>query len=352
MMVSAGVASVMIYGATEAAAATVTALVQANPGLYGQGSEDGFVSREVRVRAGLALLTEHGFRLPHLHDPHPRIEVPGEIGEPQGFAYERALIPETLRFSGDTLRHYRPDDPRDWRQFRAARTAADALGYQFYRAEAPFGAALFIVDGYAENPGLSDRLLFGKGELVRLYNPYEGLDEAGRAHESVTLSARKYMDRNPEFAMFAGFTSGWRSKPQFLWTRWEGLQAWSDVRGFRVDGEGGWRLDSEFGMQVLVSDHRTAIVSLIHPDTDRRTFLRFHEAEGQVDLNVIPDGFKLEPRGMEGLSAPAARRLRFFTERGYILDPEDTIVVEPSMRFRMAHGFGPDADLPIKRKVF
>lgn len=347
-----GIASTMIYGATEAAAAAVTALVQANPGLYGQGSEDSFAPREERVRAGLTLLTEHGFCFPYLHHPHPRIEVLGEFGGPPGFAYEQALIPEGLRFSGlihDTPRQYRPDDRRDWRQFEAARTEADRLGYQFYRAEAPFGAAVFVVHGLHKEPDMTDRLLDrAPTGSVHLYSPYRDSDDP-RPITTLPISIRKYMDYNPEFAGFAGFTSGWRSKPQSQWTRWECLQAWSDVRGFEVDGEGGWRLDSEFGMQVLLSDHRTAIVSLIHPDTDRRTFLRFHEAEGQVDLDALPEVFQPEIRDSEGLSPEEARDIRLLNIRpNYFLDPEDWIYVNPLMWIRQ-HGFEP---IPMKRRAF
>ena len=357
-MFTLGVSSVMIYGATAAAEALVDATVAANSALYGQGPEGSFAPPEDRIRAGLALLTEHGFRLPHLHDEHPRIELPGVRGGPPGFGYEQKVIPDGVRFSGlrhDRLRQYRPDDARDYRQFEAARREADNLGYQFYRAEAPFGAALFIVDGFIPEPDMTDRLLEKQGGYVRLYNPYNDLDSRGEPlpHRTALMSIRKYMDRNPEFARFAGFTSGWRSKPKFRWSRWEILQAHSDMAGFTVDGESvwsGWRLDSEFGMQILVSSEKTAIVSLTHPETGRRAFLTFREADAQVDLKTLPDLFEPEIRGTEGSTPREATDLNLYNVRpGYILDPEDWIFARPSMLIKMG---GMGASIRIPRASF
>lgn len=326
----------LVYGTTVVAAEAVAAAIAAQPALYGQGDPTAFAPREERVRAGLRLLTDHGFRLPYLHREHPRIELPSG-----GFALEQAVIPAGMRFSGleegARQRHYRPDDPADFRVFQAALREVRGLGYQFYRGTMPFGPAQFFVEGIQPEGDFNAQIFESQIGRVELYNPYTGGEQnGGAAYETAMVSIRRFLDLNPEFAEFAGFAHGWRSKPNSSWTLWEMLQAQSDVSGFSVEGEGGWRLDSSFGLTILISDPKTGVISLIHED-GRRVFMTLENALRQTGT-ALTLGWKPEQR--EG-------RHTGFGNRSYMLDPEDRLIVNPILLIR-TQGMGGSVKIPRK----
>ena len=328
----------LVYGANPAAQALVQSAVTANPALYGQGDPTALAPQEDRVRADLALLTEHGFMLPYLHHAHPRIDMPG------GFGFEQKTIPADGRFSGLGAdykpRHYRPDDPQDFQQFEAARTEADSLGYQFYRAKAPFGPAMHVVDLLYGEPTVFDGILDGQIGGVRLYNPYH---DEGTPHEQESITIRRYLDFNPEFARFAGFKHGWRSKPQFQWTYWDMLQAQSEATadGFAVDGTRGWRLDFDFGIQAIYSDDRTSVVSLTN-SSGERAFITLQDALNQVHLQGLPRFVPEQRHAQESV----------FGNRGYLFDPEDRIKARPMMSIKMGGFGGMSGSISIPRKAW
>lgn len=330
----------LVYGATLAATGFVQAAIAANPSLYGQGDKDAFAPREDRVKAGLRLLTDHGFRLPHLYRPHPR------IGTPAGFAYEGAVIPADLRFSKLTAdarsRDYRPDDPADYEQFAAARLEADELGYQFYRGHAPFGPANFIVDRiFVEGPDFHGRIFYGQAGGVGMYNPYSGGEKNDdQPFEALRLSIRRYLNLNPEFASFAGFKFGWRARPKFLWTYWDILRAHSETtpNGFTVDGVKGWYLDLAFGINSLISDGETLVISVTHSN-GRRAFLTLQDAFGQICMGGLPE-WSPEQRSGRGVD---------IGNTGYILDPDEVIKTNPVLLMKW-HGLS--GELEIRRKLF
>lgn len=333
----------LIYGATAVATEAVAATVAAQPALYGQGDPATFAPRDDRVKAGLRLLTDHGFQLPYLHREHPRIELPRD-----GFALEQAVIPAGMKFSGlgegSGPRHYRPDDPADFRQFSAARSEARSLGYQFYRGKMPFGPAEFFVEGIQSEGDFNAQIFEGQIGRVELYNPYTGGEQnGGAAYETAMVSIRRFLDLNPEFAEFAGFAHGWRAKPSSSWTLWEMLQAQSDVSGFSVEGEGGWHLDSSFGLTILISDPKTGVISLIHED-GRRVFMTLENALRQA-RSAVTIGWRPEQR---------VGKHTGFGNTSYMLDPEDRLTVKPIMLLVKTLGVGGSmgASISIPRKPY